>query len=738
MKVVGCHIDNFGNLQNLDVQLVDGLNIAVQENGWGKSTFAAFIRVMFYGFRGDGRRTPEENERLKYMPWQGGTYGGQLVFKTDGRLYRIERTFGARPKEDTFALFDDRTNMPSKDFSSSVGEELFGMNHESFLRTVFIAQQDVPSRVTDDIHARIGGLDDDASDMNRYEEAQKRLKKKADRLNPGRVTGAIYKKNSHLTELTAVMAQAQSRQEEAERLALSISREEAHQKELTAELDRLQKKSDLESRPLNRQRKLDQYRALCERAEEAQQREEELLSAFPEHVPELKEADERLDELGELEALNAHARRCALTAEEADELAELTLRYRGHGRVRADGADPDLSDSRDFRDYLDYAEDMDHRGGWKFVLVWIFFFLGIAAALAGYLFFWERNTQMGMMITAAGGVVAAISLAARFLLGSRRKNDRFHDRTGAYEDEISRYNELLDQKAEYDSVRQDIDRTGEDLLSFLQAQGITKSPDDLPDLRDALMELRDRIRDLNRARSETDACEEERDAYAEKYDITEEERAVLLEDAESGDAPTGTDANVGEDLAGSIRRVSEEAARSRESIRSLQEQLDAAQNSLNECLHAHDRYEEESRELDAMQDEYNIITKASEYLAKAREAYSSHYMKPILDAFRACFRILTGGEEAEFEINSDLEIMLRAYGKLHSVRSLSEGWQDLIAICRRIALVDAMYPGEKPFLILDDPFVNLDTVKVKGGMKLLRELGRDYQILYFTCSDSRC
>lgn len=736
MKILGCHIDNFGNLQNLDVQLVDGLNIAVQENGWGKSTFAAFLRIMFYGFRGEGRRKTEENERMKYMPWQGGTFGGQLVFRAGGRTYRIERTFGSRPAEDTFALFDDSTNMPSRDFSSSVGEELFGMNHESFLRTVFIAQQDVPSRVTDDIHARIGGPDDDASDMNRYEEAQKRLKRRADRLNPGRVTGAIYKKNSHLTELTAVIAQTRARQKEAERLALSVSKEEARQRKLSESLDTLQKKSELAGRPLNRQRRLDQYRSLCDRAEEAQRQEEQLLSSFPEHVPELEEADDRLDELGELEAMNSHAQRCALTANEADELAELTLRYHGHGHIQADMADPDLSDSLDFRDYLDYAEDMDHKGGWKHVLVWLFFFFGIAAALAGYFFFRNRDTRLGMIITAAGGVAAAVSLAGRFLLGSRQNGERFHDRADVYDDEIRRYNELLQQKAEYDSVCRDIGRTKNDLTSFLQSQGISADFTGISDLRDELMRLRDRIRDLNRARSETDTCEEERDAFAEKYNITEEERSLLFQDPESGEQADGTDS--GEDLAGSIRRVTEEAARSRETVHSLQEQLEAAQNSLNECLAARDRYEEESQALEAMQDEYNIITKASEYLSKAKDAYSSHYMKPILDSFRACFRILTGGEEADFEINSDLEIMLRAYGMLHPVRSLSEGWQDLIALCRRIALVEAMYPGEKPFLILDDPFVNLDTVKVKGGMELLRDLAGDYQILYFTCSESRC
>ena len=65
------------------------------------------------------------------------------------------------------------------------------------------------------------------------------------------------------------------------------------------------------------------------------------------------------------------------------------------------------------------------------------------------------------------------------------------------------------------------------------------------------------------------------------------------------------------------------------------------------------------------------------------------------------------------------------------------GYQDLLGICMRLALVDAMYPDEKPFLVLDDPFVNLDEEKVVHGNELLSKIAREYQILYFTCHSSR-
>ena len=56
----------------------------------------------------------------------------------------------------------------------------------------------------------------------------------------------------------------------------------------------------------------------------------------------------------------------------------------------------------------------------------------------------------------------------------------------------------------------------------------------------------------------------------------------------------------------------------------------------------------------------------------------------------------------------------------------------------RMALVEAMYGEEKPFLIMDDPFVNLDEERTRGGLALLEEIAKRYQVIYFTCHNSRC
>jgi uncharacterized protein YhaN len=54
-----------------------------------------------------------------------------------------------------------------------------------------------------------------------------------------------------------------------------------------------------------------------------------------------------------------------------------------------------------------------------------------------------------------------------------------------------------------------------------------------------------------------------------------------------------------------------------------------------------------------------------------------------------------------------------------------------------MALVEAMYKGEKPFVICDDPFTDFDEVKVKNGMSFIKEISDEYQVIYFTCHSSR-
>ena len=124
MKLLACHIDNFGKLSEITLRFSDGVNVINETHGWGKSTLAAFLKAMFYGL--DAKKSPKafEKERIQYRPWQGGAFGGEVDFEINGKAYRISRTFGRTEKTDEFHLYDLSTKLECFDYSSEIGNEI--------------------------------------------------------------------------------------------------------------------------------------------------------------------------------------------------------------------------------------------------------------------------------------------------------------------------------------------------------------------------------------------------------------------------------------------------------------------------------------------------------------------------------------------------------------------------------------------------------------------------------------
>ena len=193
MKLEKAHIENFGKLKNFDVQFNEESNLLLENNGWGKSTLAAFIRIMFFGFQNENKSSVVENERKKYDPWQGGVYGGQLTFAVGKKKYRIERTFGKTKSEDRFVLYDAIKNLPSVDYSEKIGEEVFSIDAESFMRSIFIGQDDCETNATTQIQKRIGNVAKKIEDIEDYEKAWQRLQEKILEMSPENKEGSLYK-----------------------------------------------------------------------------------------------------------------------------------------------------------------------------------------------------------------------------------------------------------------------------------------------------------------------------------------------------------------------------------------------------------------------------------------------------------------------------------------------------------------------------------------------------------------
>ena len=131
-----------------------------------------------------------------------------------------------------------------------------------------------------------------------------------------------------------------------------------------------------------------------------------------------------------------------------------------------------------------------------------------------------------------------------------------------------------------------------------------------------------------------------------------------------------------------------------------------------------------------MQENLNILEKTKKYLNTAKEQFSSHYLKGMQDSFIKNLEIINGSKiEVNLDVNLNAEV--NENGSNKKIDFLSTGYKDLIYICMRLSLIDSLFEEEKPFIILDDPFVNLDKEKIEYAMKFIIAQVVEYHLIYF-------
>ena len=89
MKLIELYAEDFGCLLNRRFVLGDGLTVIEGANESGKSTLAALIRFLFYGFP---RRTGEDaEERDRRLSRTTRRAAGSVLFSLGGKRYRYHR-----------------------------------------------------------------------------------------------------------------------------------------------------------------------------------------------------------------------------------------------------------------------------------------------------------------------------------------------------------------------------------------------------------------------------------------------------------------------------------------------------------------------------------------------------------------------------------------------------------------------------------------------------------------------
>lgn len=683
MKLMNCYIENFGKLHAYRYSFEDGLNIILEENGWGKSTFAAFVKAMFYGMDYTTKKSITENERRRYMPWQGGNYGGYIVFSVQNKIYRIERFFGAKDKEDRYALYDETTGLISGDFGERPGEEIFGIDAAAFERSTFFPQDNKNITMNDSLTAKLTNLSDSSNDVESYQKAIEQIDSRLKFYKKPGERGRIAELENQISAINRDLEQFSNRTESFENLKNRKNELESRRLELFEELKAVREEIRKSSEYDGIKARKSHYDLLVKNHLDAKSRLDTAKLFF--------ENEKQIDKLADKK-------------EEYDNLAILDEKYR------------DESENLKELEYKKHNIETQYASHKRTPIgSFILMLLGVVAAGCGVVLWALTELDILFAFICAGiGALLFLLGIVTWILGGTKAGRVYGGQLEELEEEIDCARIAV---REYKLEREQTRKSMENFIRDFQVE----QPDNL---LKSLTEIEGKIKEYQKLKELVVTAREELEQF-ENTNEMDKIRTVQVPRHSLGELQK-KETSLNNALMSTMEEKNGIARRMDALMNDDDDENDLLQN--RECL------ELERKECIR---QYEILSMTREYLATANDSFKTKYIQKMKDAFQYYVQLFNGEQMQNVSIDIDLNVMVEDYGEKHSLECYSTGYRDMLSLCTRFALVSAMFEGEQPCIILDDPFVNLDEKRLDNAMRFLKKLGEQNQLIYFTCHRSR-
>ncbi len=137
-------IKSFGALRDVTLEFSDKINVIEGQNETGKSTIAAFIKYMLFGF--DTGEVEGISEREKRINWTTGLAEGSMTVLVGGKRYLINRTTVPTTSVTGKAAYKEDSSIIDMETGATAfgklpaGEVFFGVTRELFENTAFVGQ----------------------------------------------------------------------------------------------------------------------------------------------------------------------------------------------------------------------------------------------------------------------------------------------------------------------------------------------------------------------------------------------------------------------------------------------------------------------------------------------------------------------------------------------------------------------------------------------------------------------
>ena len=846
MKLLSYHIENYGKIHDQDGNFSEGITSYCEQNGFGKSTLVSFLKAMFYGLASYTAVTKGFVDRLHYYPFSGGKFGGNLTFFWEGDVYKIERFFDKKSaKGDECIVY--RNGEVYTGFGEEIGKAVFGLDEESFQKTLFITAEDVEVSSTHSINEKLNSSVEGGLEENDFEGAMEALDRARKDLKAARGSGG--KINETKTAISDLSIQLKNYEDMERSLTEAYISREGLSREVATLEDAYQEAG---ARGLVLQKWETFDRMIAKKKE----REETLAKwqlRYPNGLPndeERKELQKNVEEMGKLEerlhsvafpsgketerkmlesrfsngipsptlmnTMQEKINRLQTAKGERERLMNQTLTVEETLlKQKFQDKKPTLQDWQEGRNSLEEYKRKQallselsskllqpKKEEKKFSFKTYALVIGCALLCAGLGLFFVQMI-LGIALMGSGVVFLVVSLLMKSVNADMPRPNGDFDvvslqsecklleeklRTftipyGYYseggvvydflqmEEGFKNYQALLEKEeasqAQVKEITEEMETLQREIQLFLHTYG-----ERTENLQSGLQQIYVAIQSYQTLTQDWENSKREQAQLKELYQKAKDEVEKLLQKYNfSADAGTmyGLSA-LNRDIL-SIAHTRAEVENLRLELEDYQEKndlgerpeelsvsaqelyhsLSEARNRLLDCdrkIVDTERYVEKKADtqvelalaeekLEKQQDTYELLMDTMIALENAEQRLKDQYIAPIKGRFSVYVQALEKVLDEKVSMDKNFRIVFERGGQSRSDRYLSAGEKSVCALCMRLALIDNMYEGEQPFILMDDPFVHLDAIHLERAKKLLHELSERRQILYFCCHESR-
>lgn len=228
LRIEKVEINSFGKLKNTVLTPGKGMNVLTAPNESGKSTLAAFLKFVFYGFTDGRKKELAENDKKLYTPWDSPLTEGSVTLWVGEKQYRVFRSSSGTKEICTLTETATGRTLPAGEVP---GELLFGVSEEVFSRTLFFRQLTLPQSKDGVLAEQLQNVAVSAEEQTSSKKAMERLAKAKNELKGRAGSGKIPALERELATLESALETAK-----AERVRLEELRaeEEGHKALLKA------------------------------------------------------------------------------------------------------------------------------------------------------------------------------------------------------------------------------------------------------------------------------------------------------------------------------------------------------------------------------------------------------------------------------------------------------------------------------------------------------------------------